>query len=366
MSRALSGVALLAAAALGLYATAAGARAESVIRLKAEARAERPALDASFILPTDHPDVAGFYAIRLGELFRTPGMEKVAELYAGMAQTLMGDKKPSFGLNDVEQVCGRITVSHDPKKPAPNRALMLSLVSVRMEKDFDWAKQLKEWTTDWTEHAHAGATYYSGKLTAPGLGYKDATVWFYLPDGRTVVVEDEASIKKLIDRRGKPASAPWADDWKAVERGMIALVLPDVKGKLAKKVPDEKSDDKMKAAVVTAISDISAKASRAVIGFNMADGIDLQLLLTCEKPDDVPDVHESCAVIMNACRKLLEAESEEPETDLDRLGRKLSDEMLESTAITSRVGGDQVGVRVSTKGGIRQLLEAFSAATGGK
>src|SRR5262249_38772513 len=201
---------------------------------------ERRALDASFILPTDHPDVVGFYAVRLGELFRTPGMEKVAEVYAAAAQALMGDKKAPFGLADVEQVSGRITVTHDPKQPAENRALALSLVSVRMERDFDWVKQLKEWTTEWKEHSHAGATYYSARLTVysarltvPGLGNKEATVWFYVPDARTVVVEDEASIKKLIDRGGKPAAAPWADDWKAVERGMVAVVLPDVRGKLA-------------------------------------------------------------------------------------------------------------------------------------
>src|SRR5262245_26413801 len=186
------------------------------------------------------------------------------------------------------------------------------------------------------------------------------TVCFYLPDARTVVVEDEPSIKKLIERKGKPAAALWADDWKAVERGMVAVVIPDVKGKLAKKVPDEKSDDVMRAAVVTAIGDISAKASRMTAGFNMADGIDLQLLLKCEKPEDALAVHESCAVIMTACRKLLETETEEPATDLDRLGRRLSDEMLESATITSRVGGDQVEVRVSTKGGMRQFLEAFT------
>src|SRR5204863_5322622 len=130
------------------------------VRAKAEAPAERPPLDASFVLPSSGPDEVGLYAVRVGALFRTPGMEKMAEMYGTVVKMAMGDgKKVFFELTDIEQVSGRVTLTHDPKKPAPNRALMLSLTSVRMEKDFDWVKQLKEWGEDWKEHAHAGTKY---------------------------------------------------------------------------------------------------------------------------------------------------------------------------------------------------------------
>src|SRR5262245_7768285 len=199
---AMAGVALLATAALVLHGSTPGLLAGADTRAKPEAPADRPALDASFVLPSDKPDDVGIYAVRVGALCRTPGMEKITEMYGGMVKTVMGDgKKAYFELTDVEQGSGRVTLTHDSKRPAPNRSLMMSLTSIRMEKDFDWVKQLKAWTEDWKEHTHAGVKYYSAKLSVPILGSKDTTSWFYLPDSRTMVVESDENIKNLIDAK---------------------------------------------------------------------------------------------------------------------------------------------------------------------
>ena len=201
-------VALLAACALGLHGTTPEALAGPVVPAGFAEKNDRPPLDASYLLPSDHPDVVGVYAVRLGELFRTPGMEKVAEQYATALKSVIGDRAVHFKPSDVEQVSGRVSLTREPKKPAPNRSVSLSLTSVRMATEFDWVKQLRAWTTDWKEHAHGGGRYYSGKLSVPGLGPADATVWFYLPDGRTVVLESEENIKKLIDAKAKPLPRP--------------------------------------------------------------------------------------------------------------------------------------------------------------
>ena len=39
--------------------------------------------------------------------------------------------------------------------------------AVRMAKDFDWPKQIKEWCGELKEHTHGKGRYYSAKLDIP-------------------------------------------------------------------------------------------------------------------------------------------------------------------------------------------------------
>jgi len=58
-------------------------------------------------------------------------------------------------------------------------------------------------------------------------------------------------IADLLAKEGIAASV-WADDWKAVEGGTFAMVLPDVQGKLAKKLPTEKREGDLAESMVGA------------------------------------------------------------------------------------------------------------------
>ena len=355
------GVALFAAAALTLHGSTPDALAGPVVRAKAEAPAERPPLDVSFVLPSDKPDDVGVYAVRVGALCRTPGMKKIAETYGETVKTVMGDpKKTHFELTDVEQVSGRVTLTHDPSKPAPNRALMMSLTSIRMEKDFDWVKQLQVWGEDWKEYTHAGVKYYSAKMSVPILGFKDTTTWFYLPDSRTMVLEGEENIKKLIDAKGKPSSAAWAADWKAVEGGMVAVVLPDVKGKLAPKMTADKSDDQTKQAVIATLSAICKKTSRAAVGFDLYKGCCCKLRLACPTADDAIDVDAGCQGITKLARAAIEADPEDPKDPVAKAGKKLSTCLVRGVEFGKTVD-HVVEVRTSTPDGLADLLKAFSS-----
>ena len=363
---AVAGVLILAAAALGLHGSNPEAIAGPINRVKAEAPAERAPLDASFILPSDAPDQVGVYAVRVGALLRTPGMEKLADLYAGSVATLVGEgKKAHFKLTDVEQVSGRVAINHDPTRPPPNRSLMMSLTSIRMEKEFDWVKQLKEWSAEWKEHTYAGTKYYSAKMMVPLLGPKESDMWFYLPDARTMVLESEENIKKLIDAKGKPAAPVWADDWKAVQGGMVAVVLPDVKGKLAPKMPTDRTDDAVKEAAIKSFVAISKRAARAAIGVDLHKECSITIRLACASAADAADVDAGCQAMSKLAGTALMEDSDEPKDAISKAGKRFSMQLVNGIEFGTTVD-HIVEVRMTSKDGATELFKAFAAETGEK
>jgi hypothetical protein len=357
-------VALLAAAALGLHGSRPQALAGPVIPAKFIEKKELPPLDASFIVPADGSDEVGVFAVRVGELVRTPGMEKIVATYGALLPAMFDEPKVYFELGDIEQIAGRAMVKHDPKQPPPNRSLMMSLGMVRMAKDFDWVKQLKAWATDWKEHAHGGAKYYSGKISSPFLGPKDTPFWFYLPDGRTVVLESEENIKKLIDAKGKPAAPPWADDWKAVAGGTFAVVLPDVKGKLAKRLPTEKLEGDLAASMMKPVTAICTKATRASVGIELGEGCSIRVRLACASAADAADVDAGCQALAKLAKVALDDEDRKPEDDpLDKAGHKLSTMLVRGIEFGTTVD-HVVEVRMTAATGLTDLLKAFDPKKG--
>jgi beta-lactamase regulating signal transducer with metallopeptidase domain len=350
-------VALLAAAALGLHGSRPQALAGPVVPAALTETKDRPALDASFVLPSGHADEVGVFAVRVGELTRLPGTEKVAATYANAVRSLVGDgKKVYFELADIEQISGRVNLSENPKAPSPNRFLTLSLTMIRMAKEFDWVRQLKAWTTDWAEHAHGGGKLYSAKVTVPLLGFKDQPMWFYLPDARTVVLESEANIKKLIDGRGKPAAAPWADDWKAVAGGSFALVVPDVKGKLAKKLPAEKPESELAAAMLKPLGSIFGRASRAAVGIEMGEGCTINVRFACATAADAAAVDEGCQAVAKLAEAALNDDAKE-EADT-----KFASYLVRGIEFSKTVD-HMVEVRMTAKTGLADVLKTLTAGS---
>jgi beta-lactamase regulating signal transducer with metallopeptidase domain len=351
-------VALLAAAALGLHGSKPQALAGPVVPAKFVEAKAKPPLDASLVIPTADADEVGVFAMRLGELLRTPGLEKAAGSYTGLMAAALGGKKPLFELTDVEQVSGRVTIRHDPKQPKPNRSLMLSLSMVRMSKDFDWAKQLQAWTTNWREYAYGGSKMYSAKLTIPLLGFVDQTAWFYMPDGRTVVLESQENIKKLIDARDKPAAPAWADDWKTVQNGTFAMVFPDVKGKLANKVPTDEAEDEVSRQVLKAVAVVAGKANRASVGIEVGTGCSITVRLACASATDAADVDVGC----QALAKLAEAAvaGQEPTEPLEKAGHRFTAMLVRGIEFSQAVD-HVVEIRMKSEGGLTDLLKAVGS-----
>lgn len=353
-------VALLAAAALGLHGSRPEAVAGPVVPARFADKKERPPLDASLVVPSGHADEVGVFALRVGELLRTPGMEKVGAMYADVFTAAMGGKKPHFAFADIEQISGRVNLTHDPKKPAPNRSLGLSLSMIRMAKDFDWPKQLKDWCKDWAEHSHAGTRYYSGKVKIPALGFMDQTVWFYLPDARTVVLEGEAQIKKLIDAKGKPVEAPWATDWKAVAGGTLALVVPDAKNTLAKRLTIEPTADPVQTAALNALATLGAKSSRVAVGIDLGAGCTLKVRLACATAADAAVVDEGCQALAKLARTVLDEDKDGPADALAAAGKKVSAQLVNGIEFGTTVD-HVVEIRMTADAAVGELFKAFGS-----
>ncbi len=350
----LAAIALLAGIALGLRGTTPESLAGPIIPAKFIEKKERPPLDSSFVIPSNNENDVGVFAIRVGELCRMPGMDKMAEAYTAMLPQFVGDKKVNFALTDIEQIAGRVSLTYDPKKPAPNHSLSMSLTSIRMAKEFDWPKQLQQWCTEWKEHAHAGTTYYSGKATIPALGFKDVTVWFYVPDSRSAVLESEENIKKLIDQKGKPVAPPWADDWKAVDGGTLAMVLPDTKRKLLEKlIVDAKSGAVEKAALSTMAS-ICKKSSRAAVGADLGTGLSLRIRMVCANGMDAADVDAGCQALIKLARSAVDSDM-----------KTLSAELVRGVEF-SKTADHIVEVRMTSKTGVADLLKSLNASVDAK
>jgi beta-lactamase regulating signal transducer with metallopeptidase domain len=347
-------VVVLAVGALGLHGAKPQAIAGPVVPANFTDKKELPPLDVSYVLPSKDENTCGVFAIRISEILKTPGIDKTAEAYAYVFKTAFDGKPPRFELKDVEQVSGRISLSYDPKKPSPNRSLMMSLSSIRMAKDFDWVAQLKDWTTDWQEHTHNGAKLYSAKITLTVLGYKDMPMWFYLPDPRTVVMESDENIKKLIEAKGKPAATPWADDWKAVANSTMAVVIPDVKGTVAKKLP-EKPEGDITEAILKPMTTVFGKASRMTVGVDLSEGCEINVRFACASAEDAAVVDEGC----QALAKIAEASfagSEELKAP-EQAGIRFTASLVRGIEFGKTVD-HVVGVRMKTKMGIGELLNA--------
>jgi hypothetical protein len=350
-------VIVLAAAALGLHGAKPQAVAGPVAPAGFSEKKELPPLDVSYVLPSKDENSCGVFAIRIGEVLKTPGMDKTMEAYAYVFKTAFEGKTPRFELKDVEQVSGRISLSYDPKKPSPNRSLMMSLSSIRMAKDFDWVAQLKDWTTDWKEHTHNGAKLYSAKITMTVLGFKDMPMWFYLPDARTVVLESDENIKKLIDAKAKPSAAPWADDWKTVAGSTAAFVIPDLKP-IAKKLP-EKPEGELTAQILKPLTTMFGRASRMTVGIDLSQGVAVNIRFACATGDDAIAVDEGCQAIT----KLLEAAlADNTPGDATAESEKAFVSCLVRGIEFGKTVDHVVEVRMKSKMGIGELLNSVGPA----
>jgi hypothetical protein len=355
---ALACIGLLAAAAPGLHGTTPEALADPAPRAEADTTSVRPPLDVSFVLPTTDTDVVGVYAVRVGELARTPGLTEVADQTAALFAVL-GGKKSRFAVADVEQVSGRVGLKHEPTKPAPNRSLVLSLTSVRMAKDFDWVGQLRDWCADWQEHTHAGVKYYSGKMPSMLFGLVGAAGWFYQPDARTLVVETEENVKALIAAGGKPARPEWATHWATVERGVFGMVMTHPRATAGKVMPADGDGDETERRVGRAVGAVLSRADRVVIGFDAGRTCELSVTVDCQTRED-------CEAADRACEGLVRWAEEERQA---AAGAGMGLHARTSLAVCRGVDfgppvRHQTGVRIEFRGGLGDLVKAVGALTG--
>ncbi len=224
--------ALMAVAAIGVSALRCPAqKAEKAAAAAGADRAAEPTAEAEpFDLSYIPSDAMGVVAFRPTSVFGRPGLK----MQAAAADKEIADLCKFFGLpraiglsvGQIAQVYApfRITTDKTRKEGQSDVRFGVPLV-IRSVKDFDWAKELKGLVPGVTEARSGSRLLY--KLPGewpldPGPG--KGSFGYFIPDGRTVVFDTEAGLRRLME--GKAASAPaWADDFKRVGGGMAVVVL---------------------------------------------------------------------------------------------------------------------------------------------
>lgn len=122
-------------------------------------------------------------------------------------------------------------------------SVMFNGITLRTEAPFDWLTLLRQWRFEMIE-VHAGRRGYyqlKGPL-APILGPGVPCV--YLPDDRTIVLDDEDSIRTFAASEAplRPAYLQ-SEEWRRASRGLLAVAINNEDGSFAKQYDLGRPDD---------------------------------------------------------------------------------------------------------------------------
>jgi beta-lactamase regulating signal transducer with metallopeptidase domain len=209
---------------------------------------EREPFDLTWI----DPDAMGIVSFRPAAVLGRPALKKYADLLnkeiaKGLA-TLEVPDTVQFHAEEIEQVVCTHYIKTDTdadkaKQGGQSMHLFAGPFMIRMTKAYDWKKLLDALVPGSEEVNYQGKTYW--RLTAIGIvqvlvsrfdGDKGNPA-YYLPDGRTLVLDSEENLRRLIGRKaGDPTDRLWADAWKRVERNVAAVVFDNRSGRWTKEL----------------------------------------------------------------------------------------------------------------------------------
>lgn len=202
--------AVLAIGVAGLRGPAAGSLAASA---EPAAQAGPKSFDLSLI-PADAVVLAG---IRPAEITGKPGAAALTQVLDSFNYL---PKKLDFSVAEIEQVLSYKLQGAVASRPAINMLADGGFV-IRSVRPRDWLAFMKSQLpgNQATEAANYEGTVYQ-RLPGGDAGA------FYMPDDRTLVIDREANLKRVIDSAKRPnAPAAWRDAWREVNASPIALYI---------------------------------------------------------------------------------------------------------------------------------------------
>jgi beta-lactamase regulating signal transducer with metallopeptidase domain len=298
-------------------------------------------------LPPDTPCVL---ALRPAAVLRRPALARYTALVDLGLQAMPGQLGVHgvlrLSVADVEQVITRGSFSVDPKKKKNPHSLMFGLHTVRCVRDFDWKAQMKAFFPQAEEVHHAGGVYYRQPKSEKKPA-KMAGLCYYIPDARTMVMDGEDHLRRLIENKGKKGPPlPWLDDWRKVDRGLIAVAL-DPRVALVKDAV--KAMDPEEAEILP----ILENASWLAVGVEGADDAHIRAIAQCPG--------EPAAVkVLAAAQSLLEHGRKAAAEDSHGKDKALSSafvrQLLQSAALERKQ--TRVEFRCEAREGFNALLQS--------
>jgi beta-lactamase regulating signal transducer with metallopeptidase domain len=310
-------------------------------------------------------DSQGVFAIRPAAVLDRPDMKQYVEpvnQYLKMAFAEMGLKVPVFVcVEEIEQAVGRAYVQTNEKEKHQS-ALLFTIVMVRTTKDVDWKKLFDDTLGKVDEVPFAGKTYCKiAELNVPPalkplLGKPgEGAFYFYQPDARTLVIDNEKNLKGLLSRKKneRPKFA-WDEDWKHVERDLLAHAFnTSDKGWLHNRRQPEET---MTASEVSLVEN----STSIVFGADWTDRLVLQGFVRGETGKAAEKLEQAIKEVVAKQRKELKEESDkEPPQGAALVLHRFTMGLLDGSR-TAREGTCATW-RAEAKGSLTDLIKTLTA-----
>jgi hypothetical protein len=304
-------LAVLAIAGVGVAALPSPAQKDKGGKEVAEAgqgAAKRPEpFELSYLAPETANVVAFRPAALLGRLGEAAASGPALRLTMESGLRLLGVQgKLRLGPGDVEQLITWADFKFEPQQKEHPHSIVLALHTVRCVKDFDWKGQMKEFFPAAEEIHHSGGVYYKQPKGEKSSGTLSGVCW-YIPDGRTLVMDGEDKLRRLLERTGKngPQFA-WEDSWRQVECGLCAAVLDNRSGKLKAMLEDPKDP------VEKAVCSMMANVSWLVVGAGGEENGWIEGVMRCSAPEAAGKVAGTVVDLLRQGRENLNAQGRKP------------------------------------------------------
>jgi beta-lactamase regulating signal transducer with metallopeptidase domain len=240
-------VALLVTAALGVSALRCPAQKDEPAKTETKAAVDAVPFDVSFV----PPDTMGIVGFRPARAAARPGMnEMVKKCNDGMEEMLKMFKAKSalnLPVEKIEQAILTFFVHTDPSKKDGQSSLVMGLNMVRTVEDFDWHKKMHELAPDAVKVERYGKEYYrfvEDADHAPMQAMFGQKAGYYIPDRRTLVIDSEKNLKRLLDRKpGEKPAFTWSEGWKRIENELLAVVLDNSRGRFTRELEARSNPD---------------------------------------------------------------------------------------------------------------------------
>lgn len=345
-------VALIAILAIGVTALRSPAQkpsdsSETVDGKTAKVEATWPAFETAY-LPDD---AMGIYAVRPAAIFDRPGMKKWSDMFnEAFAHFLKEVKAPAelgVRLEDIEQVVGKVIMRTQPEAKGAQSALLTTLGMVRTVKPFDWKKQMLALVPQSTEMRHSGQVYYKCPKGVDFLGlFVSDDVCWHVPDDRTVVFEEEKSLRAILSRpEGARPACLWPEGWRNVEHDLVAVSL---------KAQQWAMEDKKRREPTVELAPFYEHATHLMLGASGRDDFVLHAFARCDSDENADAVAKAMEGLVTQGRTLLDLRAKEMVADAEVLLMKLGQGLLKSAKVERQ--GTSVSLRCEAKVDMTKLM----------
>lgn len=352
-------------ALLVMAAGVAGLRSpaqETAKSQSAEATTKLPPLDLRYA----QPEGAGVVCLRPAVLLASPELKPLCKFYdtaIGMMMTNFGWPGNAPSVADIEQIALGLAIQVNKKNPlGQQHALLLNPTMIRLVRPFDWLTYLQSGEKKLERAEYKGHVYYKADLKNPGfLGLGQC---YYIADDRTLVMQSESHLHKVLDR---PASElpeyVDADHWRECQQDLIALAFGKWDKEWSKDVPPDGSEAEL--AVIASMQ----HASHLVFGMRAsADHLIFHSTIRVRHEDQAKELAEKLGYLFASDKLMAKSEMHDPRTPDEEVLFQFLDSLAKTTTLGTLFASGQnssfVTWRAEGKGSLAQMGRLLISAIG--